>query len=83
MRELDLQKKFYLGAAQLAEKLSLTQPKARALRVHLGVHEDVSCRHVFEFDSTRHPCFSDNAFRRMRETLDYLDIEEIWWARPR
>ena len=83
VRELDLQKKFYLGAAQLAEKLGLTQPKARALRVHLGIDEDVSCRHVFEFGSTKHPCFSDNAFRRMREALDNLDIEEIWRARPR
>ncbi len=34
VRELDLQEKFYLEAAQLAEKLSLTQPKARVLRVH-------------------------------------------------
>jgi hypothetical protein len=83
VRELDLQKKFYLGASELATKIGLTQPKAKVLRVHLGIDEDVSCRHVFEFESTKHPCFSDNAFRRMREALDNLDIEEIWRARPR
>lgn len=83
VRELDLQKKFHLGAADLAQKVGLTQPKAKVLRAHLGIDEDVNCRHVFEFGSTRHPRFSDNAFRRMREALDNLDIEELWRARPR
>ena len=83
VRELDLQKKFYLGAADLAQKLGLTQPKARALRAHLGIDADVTCRHVFEFGSTKIPRFSDNAFRRMREVLDDLDIEELWRARQR
>lgn len=32
VRELDLQKKFYLGAADLAKKVGLSQPKAKALR---------------------------------------------------
>ena len=83
VRELDLQKKFYLRAAQLAEKLGLTQPKAKVLRAHLGIDGDVSCRHVFEFGSTKIQCFSDNAFVRMREALYNLDIEELWRARPR
>ncbi len=83
VRELDLQKKFYLGAAELAQKLGLTQPKAKVLRDHLGIDEDVNCRHVFEFGSAKHPRFSDNAFRRMREALNDLDIEELWRARRR
>lgn len=37
VRELDLQKKFYLGAADLAKKVGLSQPKAKALRAHLGI----------------------------------------------
>lgn len=83
VRELDLQKKFYLRATQLADKLGLTPPKAKVLRAHLGIDDDVSCRHVFEFGSTKIQCFSDNAFRRMREALDELDIEELWRARQR
>src|SRR5690606_14325632 len=83
VRELDLQKKFHLGAAELAQKLGLTQPKAKVLRDHLGIDEDVNCRHVFEFGSAKHPRFSDNAFRRMREALNDLDIEELWRARRR
>lgn len=83
VRELDLQKKFYLGAAELAKKLGLTPPKAKALRVHLGIDEDLNCLHVFEFGSSHHPRFSDNAFRQMREALDNLDIEDIWQAHRR
>ncbi|AAO53569.1 hypothetical protein ALQ37_03146 [Pseudomonas syringae pv. aptata] len=83
VRELDLQKKFYLGAADLAQKVGLTLPKASALRAHLGVDEDVACRDVFEFGSTRIPRFSDNAFRRMREALATVDIEDVWRARQR
>ncbi len=83
VRELDLQKKFYLGASALAAKIGLTQPKAKVLRAHLGVDEDVTCHHVFEFESTRISRFSDNAFRRMREALDNLNIDELWRARPR
>lgn len=80
VRELDLQKKFYVGATDLAKKLGLTTPKAKALRVHLGIDEDLSCHHVFEFGSTRISRFSDNAFRRMRESLENLDLDEIWQA---
>jgi hypothetical protein len=83
VRELDLQKKFYLGAADLAQKVGLTLPKASALRAHLGLDEDVTCRHVFEFGSTRIPRFSDNAFRRMREALANVDMEDVWRARQR
>ncbi|MBY8973062.1 hypothetical protein J1G33_21970 [Pseudomonas sp. P867] len=83
VRELDLQKKFHLGAADLAKKVGLSQPKAKALRAHLGIDEDLKCRNVFEFGSTRIPQFSDNAFTLMRDALANLDIEEIWRARKR
>lgn len=83
VRELDLQKKFYLGAADLAQKVGLTQPKARVLRAHLGIDADVTCRHVFEFGSTKIPRFSDNAFGRMRDALGEFDIEKLWRARQR
>lgn len=57
VRELDLQKKFHLGASELTGKIGLTQPKARALRTHPGIDEDAACHHVFEFGSPRISCF--------------------------
>ncbi|MEZ2745796.1 hypothetical protein ACBQ16_11420 [Halopseudomonas bauzanensis] len=83
VRELDLQKKFYLGAADLADKIGLTQPKAKALREYLTIDEDRTCRHLFEFGTTRIPRFSDNAYTKMRECLENNNIEEIWKARAR
>ena len=83
VRDLDLQKKFYLGASDLAVKVGLTQPKAKALRAHLMIDEDRNCRHVFEFGTTRISRFSDNAYTRMRDALVNVDIEEIWRNRAR
>ncbi|UZM13127.1 hypothetical protein LZV00_20985 [Pseudomonas kielensis] len=42
VRELDLQKKFHLGASELTGKIGLTQLKARALRTHPGIDEDAA-----------------------------------------
>lgn len=83
VRELDLQKKFHLGASELTGKIGLTQPKARASRTHPGIDEDAACHHVFEFGPPRISCFSDSAFRRMREAFANLDIEEVWRRRQR
>ncbi len=83
VRELDLQKKFYLGAADLAAKVGLTQPKAKALRAHLAIDDDRTCRHVFEFGTTRISRFSDNAYGRMRDALSTVNMDDIWRNRAR
>lgn len=83
VRELDLQKKFHTRAADLASKIGLTVPKANALRAHLGIDDDPTCRHVFEFGSQKIACFSDNAISRMTEALAEVDMGEIWRARRR
>nr|WP_196108528.1 MULTISPECIES: hypothetical protein [unclassified Ochrobactrum] len=84
-RELDLQKKFHSRASELAAKVGLTVPKANVLRAHLGIDEDATCRHVFEFGAQRIPCFSDNAVRKMKEWLaeEGNSIKELWNNRPR
>jgi len=69
VREVDLQKRFYLSATELAKKLKLTTPKSHALRQQLGIDADPQCMHTFTFGKSKHPMFSDNAFARIRETL--------------
>lgn len=78
VREIDLRKKFHLQATALADKVGLTPPKAKVLRVHLGIDVDPSCIHVFEFGSQKIPCFSDNAVAKMKAALAEVDINELW-----
>lgn len=82
VREVDLQRKFYLRASDLAKAVGLSVPKASALRAHLGIDSDPDCHHIFSFGKSKHPCFSDNARNRMRQAMDEgADIEAIWAAR--
>jgi len=80
IRELDLQNKYHWSPAQLASALGLTGPRAVALRRHLGIEDDDSCRHDFQFGSTRHRQYSDNALTKMREAVRDLDMDAIWKA---
>jgi hypothetical protein len=69
VREVDLQKRFYLSPTALAKKLKLTPPKSHALRKALGIDADPQCMHIFTFGKSKHPMFSDNAFVKMRDAL--------------
>jgi hypothetical protein len=60
------------------------QPRALALRRHLGIDHDEDDAHIFVFDSQRITRFSDNALRKMREALEQVDMREVWREhRPR
>jgi hypothetical protein len=78
VREVDLQRKFHRSPAELATALSMTGPKATALRQHLGIDSDPNAMHEFVFGSQKHRRYSDNALRRMRETLDVVDVDDVW-----
>jgi hypothetical protein len=80
IRELDLQKKYHWSPAELASALGLTGPRAVALRRHLGIDDDDSCRRDFQFGLTRHRQYSDNALTKMREAMRDLDMDVIWKA---
>jgi hypothetical protein len=76
IRQVDLERKYYLSKTALAERVGLTPPRATALRRHLGIDEDEDCVHVFQFDSQRHYRYSDNALRKMKEALgDGVDMD--------
>lgn len=78
VREMDLQKKYHWSPFDLADKLTISRPRATALREHLGIDKDPDCLHVFEFGSQKHPRYSDNALTRMRRALENQDMNEIW-----
>lgn len=80
IREIDLQKKYHWPPAELAAALGLTGPRTVALRRHLGIEDDDSCRHDFQFGSARHRQYSDNALTKMREAVRDLDMDAIWKA---
>jgi hypothetical protein len=79
VREVDLQRKYYLSKRDLADRVELTMPRSTALRRHLGIDDDEDCVHVFQFDSQTHYRYSDNALRRMKQALDDgLDMDAVW-----
>jgi hypothetical protein len=78
VREVDLQRKYHMPPFTLADKLGLIRPRATALRRHLGIDDDGDCLHTFTLGSQKHPRYSDNALRRMKEALETVDMEEVW-----
>lgn len=78
IRTVDLQKKYHRSAFGLADSLKLSRPRATALRVHLGLDQNPSMRHVFSFGSQKHARFSDNAFTVMRDALEVVDMDALW-----
>jgi len=79
VREVDLQKKFHWQAKNLAAKLGLTAPRARALRLELGVDDDDSCVHDFKFGRLTIRRYSHNAYTKMRAALEGgIDMNEVW-----
>jgi hypothetical protein len=78
VRQVDLQRTYYLTATDLAKKLNLTGPRAYALRQRLKIDADPKCRHDFTFGKSTFPAYSDNAYTKMKEALVDLDMASIW-----
>lgn len=80
IREVDLDRKFYLSATELAQKLGLTPPRSLALRRHLGIDDDPRAHYVFEMGSQKHPRYSDAAVRQMKDALKSvdMDMDMVW-----
>ena len=80
IRQIDLQNKYHWSPTELASALGVSGPRAVALRRHLGIDDDESCRHDFQFGSTRHRQYSDNALTEMREAVRDVDMDAMWKA---
>jgi hypothetical protein len=80
VREIDLRRRFHMGANDLANKLGLTPPRSAALRAHVRIDEDPQSCHVIEIGKSKFPRYSDNAMRKMRNALVEVDMDEVWEA---
>lgn len=83
IREVDLQKKYHWSPSALANKLGLSLNKAKAVRDFLRIDEDPANVMVFEFGSQKHPRYSDNALRVLRDALTPELVEQAWRERPK
>lgn len=83
IREVDLQRKYHWSPSALADKLALSAGKAKALRDFLRIDEDQANVMVFEFGSQKHPRYSDNALRILREANTPELVEKAWRERPK
>lgn len=75
VNELDY---YSLGAVQLAKKVDLTPPKARAVIDHIGIREDDECFKEIRIGKTRHFRYSPKAIQKIKETLTAESVDEIW-----
>ncbi|WP_428852067.1 hypothetical protein [Imbroritus primus] len=82
IREVDLRKKYYISPQDLAGKLNLSTSRCKALRDFLGIDNAPENVMVFEFGSQKHPRYSDNALRVLRENNTPETLAQAWLERP-
>jgi hypothetical protein len=80
VRVVDLHKKYYLTASELATKLGVTPPRATAVRRHVGADTNPDMSNTFHMGKVRYLGYSDNAYTMMLAAVTKLDIREIWAA---
>lgn len=80
VRVVDLQKKYYLTATELALKLGVSPPRALALRRHVGADDNPDMSNIFHMGKVRYLGYSDNVVTAMRNAKDNLDMDAIWAA---
>ena len=77
VNELDF---YSLGAAQLADKTGLTQPKSRAVVDYLGLRDDANCFKEITIGRVTHARYSPQAIKKIKEVLVVECIDDIWAA---
>ena len=75
VRTIDLQKRFRYTRAGLAQQLGMNGNDAKRLRDHLGIEVDPELCHVFEFNRSKHPCFSDQTLIKMRKAWEDPEVK--------
>lgn len=79
IREVDLEKKFYMGADDLRKRVGVDRNRGFALRRHLGLdNDDNHFSHTFTFGNSSHRRYSDNALTAMRGAVEVVDLEKVW-----
>ena len=73
-----------MRASELNSALAINSAQSKALRHHLGIDQDTSCCHVFEFGKTKIYCFSDNARNKMKDAIAKgADLNQLRKGLPR
>jgi hypothetical protein len=81
IRTVDLQKKFWMGPLDLANRAGLRQNQALAMRRHLGLDaNDDHFSHQFVFGKSKHLRYSDNALRAIKDAVPTVDLPRVWQA---
>ncbi len=75
VNELDY---YSLGPQQLAEKVSLTPPKARAVVDHLGLRKNADAFKEIRLGRTRYARYSPTAIKHIQKALRTQSIDDIW-----
>lgn len=79
IRTVDLEKKFYMGPYDLADRAGVARSVATALRRHLGLDaNDDRFSHRFVFGNSKHLRYSDNALKAMNEAKGVVDLQHVW-----
>lgn len=69
---------YSLGLNSVAEKLSLTAPKALALIRHLHVQDNSDYFKEFRIGASSHKRYSPKALELLKKTLPTIDMDEVW-----
>ncbi|MCW5829980.1 MAG: hypothetical protein KIT79_11775 [Deltaproteobacteria bacterium] len=77
INELDF---YSLGAKQLAEKVSLTVPKAVAVVDHLGIRQQPDCYKEIRIGNAGFKRYSIKAVEKIKDALKNESAESIWAA---
>lgn len=77
VNELDY---YSLGLQQLAVKVNLTQPKALAVILHLGLQERLDCFKLVRVGKVEHKRYSFKAVQEILAALPELDLDKVWKA---
>ena len=75
VNELDY---YSLGAAQVAERVGLTQPRSRAVVDHLSLREDTDYFKEIKIGSVAHARYSTKAVQTIKNALTAESIDDIW-----
>ena len=78
-QEINIWDKFNLGLGDIAEKLTISAPRAHALIYELSLQDDPECYRLLSRKKTTIKGYSKKALDRMREAIAAgVDLDAVW-----
>lgn len=63
---------------KLAKKVNLTSPRLTAIIMHLKLRDDSTYYKEFTFGKTKHHRYSPKCIKKIKDTLEEVDMDKIW-----